>query len=199
MKGSVLAGVLVAAVVAAIFVFAPLGAGALSADEEAAEPAPQLDIEKVTTCWNLSFLYESKDEATAEFEEMKMEAERINQTYRPAFEELNGTVLLRFLEDEKNLSITVDLLSSYVYAQNSLNVNDEFFETFVSDIQTFLTDYYKTTSFAEIKLKSLSREEWEELFGEEPGLEEYRTYLEDTYIRYADHRPRNETHAAFIA
>lgn len=199
MNDNILARVFVAVVVAVIFIFAPLGAGAPSADEEAAEPAPQLDIEKVTTSWNLSFLYENKDEATAEFEDMKMVAERINQTYRPEFEDLNGTVLLRFLEDEKNLSISVDLLSTYVYAQNSLNVNDEFFENFVSDIQTFFTDYYKATSFAEIKLKSLSRDEWEELFGQEPGLEEYRTYLEDTYIRYADHRPRNETHAAFIA
>jgi oligoendopeptidase F len=200
MKGSILAVMFVAA---AVFVFAPWGAGVESADEEAIEPAteqvPQLDVEKVTTSWNLSFLFENRDDATAEFDRLKQEAENINQTYRPAFEELNGTVLLGYLEDEKNLSVSLDLLSSYVYAQNSLNVNDEFFETFISDIQTFYADYYRITSFAEIKLKSLSKEEWEELFGQEPGLEKYRTYLENSYIRYADHRPRNETHAAFIA
>jgi oligoendopeptidase F len=208
MKGIILTGILVAA---AIFIFAPLGAGAQSADEEAMEEAiepatepateqvPQLNVEKVTTSWNLSFLYENKDEATLEFDRLKQEAENINQTYRPAFEELNGTVLLGYLEDERNLSISLDLLSSYVYAENSLNVNDEFFETFISDIQTFYADYYRITSFAEIKLKSLSRAEWEEIFGQEPGLEKYRTYLENSYIRYADHRPRNETHAAFIA
>ncbi|HII07212.1 MAG TPA: M3 family oligoendopeptidase, partial [Methanotrichaceae archaeon] len=173
--------------------------GAEPAGEEAPKPASQLDVEKVTTCWNLSFLFENRDEATLEFDRMKLEAENINQTYRPEFEDLNGTVLLGYLEDEKNLSVSLDRLSSYVSAQNSLNVNDEFFETFISDIQTFYTDYYKTTSFAEIKLKSHSKEEWEELFGQEPGLEKYRTYLENTYIRYADHRPRNETHAAFIA
>ena len=208
MKGIILAGIFVAAV---IFVFAPLGAGAQPADEEAmeeaieqatepvTEPAPQLDVEKVTSSWNLTFLYENRDEATAEFARLKQDAEDINQTYRPAFEELDGTVLLGYLEDEKNLSVSIDLLSSYVYAENSLNVNDEFFETFISEIQTFYADYYRITAFAEIKLKSLSKEEWEELFGQEPGLEKYRTYLENTYIRYADHRPRNETHAAFIA
>ncbi|HPJ84391.1 MAG TPA: peptidase [Methanothrix sp.] len=208
MKGIILAGIFVAAV---IFVFAPLGAGAQPADEEAmeeaieqatepvTEPAPQLDVEKVTTSWNLTFLYENRDEGTLEFDRLKQDAENINQTYRPAFEELDGTVLLGYLEDEKNLSISIDLLSSYVYAENSLNVNDEFFETFISEIQTFYADYYRITAFAEIKLKSLSKEEWEELFGQEPGLEKYRTYLENTYIRYADHRPRNETHAAFIA
>ncbi|HOO53347.1 MAG TPA: peptidase [Methanothrix sp.] len=203
-----MAGIFVAAV---IFVFAPLGAGAQPADEEAmeeaieqatepvTEPAPQLDVEKVTTSWNLTFLYENRDEGTLEFDRLKQDAENINQTYRPAFEELDGTVLLGYLEDEKNLSVSIDLLSSYVYAENSLNVNDEFFETFISEIQTFYADYYRITAFAEIKLKSLSKEEWEELFGQEPGLEKYRTYLENTYIRYADHRPRNETHAAFIA
>mgnify|MGYP001299957914 FL=1 len=208
MKGIILAGIFVAAV---IFVFAPLGAGAQPADEEAmeeaieqatepvTEPAPQLDVEKVTTSWNLTFLYENRDEGTLEFDRLKQDAENINQTYRPAFEELDGTVLLGYLEDEKNLSVSIDLLSSYVYAENSLNVNDEFFETFISEIQTFYADYYRITAFAEIKLKSLSKEEWEELFGQEPGLEKYRTYLENTYIRYADHRPRNETHAAFIA
>ena len=194
MKVNILAGIFVATV---IFMAAPFGAE--PAGEEAPKPASQLDVEKVTTCWNLSFLFENRDEATLEFDRMKLEAENINQTYRPEFEDLNGTVLLGYLEDEKNLSVSLDRLSSYVSAQNSLNVNDEFFETFISDIQTFYTDYYKTTSFAEIKLKSHSKEEWEELFGQEPGLEKYRTYLENTYIRYADHRPRNETHAAFIA
>ncbi len=194
MKVNILAGIFVAAV---IFMAAPLGAQ--PADEEAPEPASQLDVEKVTTCWNLSFLFENGDEATEEFDRLKQEAENINQTYRPAFEELNGSVLLGYLEDEKNLSVSLDLLSTYVYAKNRLNVNDEFFETFISEIQTFYTDYYKMTSFAEIKLKSLARDEWEELFGQEPGLEKYRTYLENSYIRYADHRPRNETHAAFIA
>ncbi len=194
MKGSILA---VAFVVAAVFVLLPSGAGDQSAAEGA--PAPHLNLENITTSWNLTFLFENREEARAEFDRLKLEAETINETYRPAFEELNGPVLLGYLEDERNLSISLDLLSTYVYAQNSLNVNDDFFETFISEIQTFYADYYAATSFAEIRLKSLSREEWEVLFGGEPGLEEYRTYLESGYIRYADHRPRNETHAAFIA
>jgi oligoendopeptidase F len=200
MKVKIFAVIIIAA---AIFLMAPLGGGAQSVDqrasEDASEGANQLDETKITTSWDLSFLFEDKDGARVEFDRIKLQAERINETYRPAFEELNGPVLLGFIEDEKSLSISLDLLSTYVYAQNSLNVNDDFFETFISEIQTFYADYYAATSFAEIRLKSLSRDEWEILFGQEPGLEEYRTYLENSYIRYADHRPRNETHAAFIA
>ena len=195
MKANILAGIFVAA---AIFMAAPMGAQ--SAEEEVLEPASQLDASKITTSWNLSFLFENRDEATSEFDRLKLEAERINQTYRPAFEDLNGTVLLEFTEDDNNLWKSLDLLATYVYAQNRRNVNDEFFETFISDIQTLNTDYYyKATPFVEIRLKSFSIEDWEELFEQEPGLEEYRPYFENSYIRYADHLPRNETHAAFIA
>jgi oligoendopeptidase F len=50
-----------------------------------------------------------------------------------------------------------------------------------------------------VKLKSLPRSEWDGLFAEEPQLKKYRPYLEAHYIRYVDHRPRNETHAAYLA
>ena len=94
---------------------------------------------------------------------------------------------------------SLDNLWAFVYAQNSLNVNDKFFETFVADMQDLFTQYDTATSFTTIKLTSLSKNEWDTLFNEEPGLEKYRPYLESNYIRFVDHRPRNESHAAFLA
>jgi len=159
----------------------------------------ELNIGDVTTTWNLSFLFSSREEALAEFEEVKLRSEYINETYRPKFDALTGTVLLDYLEDEKKLLESLDVLWIYAYAQNSLNVNDEFFESFLSDIQDLYTEHEKATSFVTLKLTAISKPEWDKIFDEEPGLNEYKPFLESTYVRFVDHRPQNESHAAFLA
>lgn len=158
-----------------------------------------LDISKVTTSWNLSFLFEDKDAAKAEYQRLNLTTDQINQTFRPKFDNLTGTVVLDYIESEKNFSKSVNVLYAYVFGQNTLDVNDDFFEAFLSDVQDLYTKYAKATSFVDVKLKSLTRSEWDRLFAEEPGLESYRPYLESNYIRYVDHRPMNETHAAYLA
>ena len=159
----------------------------------------KLNSSNVTTTWDLSFLFGSKGEAETEFEELKLQSENINETYRPKFETLNGTALLDYLESEKNFSKSLDILWIYAYAQHSLNVNDEFYESFLINIQDIATEHEIATSFATIKLTSISKPEWETMFDDEPGLDEYRPYLESNYIRFVDHRPQNESHATFLA
>jgi len=159
----------------------------------------KLNSSNVTTTWDLSFLFGSKDEAETEFEELELQSENINETYRPKFETLNGTALLDYLESEKKFLKSLDILWTYTYAQHSLNVNDEFYESFLINIQDLATEHEISTSFATIKLTSISKPEWEIMFEEEPGLDEYRPYLESNYIRFVDHRPQNESHAAFLA
>ena len=154
---------------------------------------------KVTTSWNLSFLFKNREEATSEFNRLRLKTQEINRTFRPEFGRLTGPILLEYIKQEKLFAENFSVVSAYVYAQNSLNVNDLFFEEFVSDVQNQSTEHTKATSFAEIKLKSLSSTEWERLFGEEPGLEKYRMFLESNYMRYANHMPRNESHAAYLA
>ena len=178
-------------------------------EEEALEPTPEipsetfavekLNVSNVTTTWNLSFLFSSREEALAEFEAIKLRSEYINETYRPKFDNLTGTALLNYLEDEKNILKALDVLWIYAYAQHSLNVNDEFFETFLSDIQDLATEHDTTTSFVTIKLTSISKAEWDKIFDDEPGLDKYKPYLESSYVRFVDHRPQNESHAAFLA
>lgn len=178
-------------------------------EEKAPEPTPEipsethalekLNVSNVTTTWNLSFLVSTREEALAEFEEIKLRSEYINETYRPKFDTLTGTVLLDYLEEEKDFLKSLDVLWIYAYAQHSLNVNDEFFETFLSDIQDLGTEHDKATSFVTIKLTSISKAEWDRLFDDEPGLDKYKPFLESSYIRFVDHRPQNESHAAFLA
>ena len=115
------------------------------------------------------------------------------------FGNLTGRVLLDYIGSDENFSKSMGVLYAYANAQNSLNVNDEFFQAFLSDVQNLSTEYTKATSFADVKLKSLPRSEWERLFAEEPQLEKYRPYLEAGYIRFVDHRPKNETQAAYLA
>lgn len=159
----------------------------------------KLNISNVTTTWDLSFLFDSKEEAETGFEELELQSENINETYRPKFETLDGTALLEYLETEKNFLKSLDILWIYAYAQHSLNVNDEFYESFLINIQDLATEHEIATSFATIKLTSISEPDWETMFDDEPGLYEYRPYLESNYIRFVNHRPQDESHAAFLA
>jgi oligoendopeptidase F len=159
----------------------------------------KLNVSNVTTSWNLSFLFSTKEEASSRLEELKTRTNYINETYRLNFDNLTGTVLLSYLEDEKEFLKSLDNLWAFGYAQNSLNVNDKFYETFISNIQDLATEHEKATSFASIKLTSISKENWDKIFAQEPGLEKYRPYLESGYIRFVDHRPQNESHAAYLA
>jgi len=158
-----------------------------------------LNVSNITTSWDLSFLYQDKDAAKAEYQRQNLAYEQINQTFRSKFDNLTGTVLLDYIESDENFSKSLSVLYAYANAQNSLNVNDEFFQAFLSDVQNLSTEYTKATSFADVLLKSLPRSKWDRLFAEEPSLEKYRPYLEAHYIRYIDHRPKNETQAAYLA
>ena len=189
--------VIISAVTAAILV----------ASVDAAQPSnvignvtsQSLDASKITTSWNLSFLYNDKNAAKAEYQKLNMTIGQINQTFRPRFNNLTGTVLVDYILNDEDFSKSLNVLSAYANAENSLNVNDMFFQAFLSDVQNLSTNYTKATSFADVKLKSLPRSEWDRLFAEEPQLEKYRPYLESNYIRFVDHRPKNETHAAYLA
>ena len=158
-----------------------------------------LDVNKITTSWNLSLLYPNKDAATAELARMRNDTQEMNRTYRPLFVNLTGAVLLDYIQSEENFSKSLDVLGAYATAGNSLDVNDKFFEVLLSDAQNLSTEHDKNTSFAEVKLKSLPKAEWERLFVQEPELSKYRAYFEANYIRYADHRPKNESQAALLA
>lgn len=195
------------AFVGMIAIMSAVVATVLAAPTQAASPlnisgnitSQSLNISNVTTSWNLSFLYKDKDAAKAEYQKLNLTSVQINQSFRPKFANLTGTVLLDYIESDENFSKSLNVLYAYANAQNSLNVNDEFFQAFLSDVQNLSTKYTKATSFADVLLKSLPRSEWDKLFSEEPLLEKYRPYLEANYIRYIDHRPKNETQAAYLA
>jgi oligoendopeptidase F len=96
-----------------------------------------LDISKVTAKWDLSTLYKNKDAAKAEFQRLNATIEQMNQTFRPKFVNLTGIVVLDYIESDKNFSKSLSVLYAYASAQNSLDVNDKFFETFLSDVHCF--------------------------------------------------------------
>ena len=66
-------------------------------------------------------------------------------------------MLLDYIESDENFSKSINVLYAYANAENSLNVNDEFFQAFLSDVQNLSTEYTKATSFADVMLKSLPR------------------------------------------
>jgi len=161
--------------------------------------AQSLDTSRVTTSWNLSFLYQDKDVAEAEYNMLNKTVAQINQTFRPKFTDLTGADLREYIQREENFSKRMEILTVYASAQNSLDVSDAFFENLLSDVQNLSAKHNKAISFADVTLKSLPKNEWDRMFAEEQRLEMYRPYLEANYMRYADHRPANETQAALLA
>jgi oligoendopeptidase F len=159
----------------------------------------KLNPDKVTTKWNDSYLFSSREDALKELEALKKRSEEINETFRPEFENLSGPVLLDYLETDKEFSKSLEVLYIYAYTQNSKNMNDEFFASLLADSQDLVTKYRKSNSFATLKLTSLNKEGWDRLISEEPKLEVYKPYFEATYMRFAEHRPMNESQVIYLA
>ncbi|AKB36257.1 hypothetical protein MSSAC_1667 [Methanosarcina siciliae C2J] len=159
----------------------------------------ELNPDEITTEWNDSYLFSSRNAALEKFGALKKSLEEIDETYRPEFEKLSGTVLLGYLEAEKEFSRSIDILYTYAYTQLSKNVNEQFFMSLLSDTQDLLTEYKKVSAFSTVKLTSLNKEDWDRLFSEEPKLESYRAYLEATYMRFVEHRPGDEAQAVYLA
>lgn len=162
------------------------------------QPFQKLNPDEVTTEWNDTYLFSSKEDALKELETLKKKPEEINATFRPEFENLSGPVLLDYLNADKEFSKSVEVLYVYAYTQLSKNVSDPFFASLLTDSQDLLTEYGKANSFTTVKLTSLNKEEWNRLFSEEPNLEEYRLYLEAKYMRFSEHRAMNESQAIYL-
>jgi len=62
----------------------------------------KLNPNKVTTKWNGSYIFSSREDALKELEILRKKYETINQIFRPKFENLSGPILLDYLETEKN-------------------------------------------------------------------------------------------------
>ncbi|HSD56641.1 MAG TPA: peptidase [Methanotrichaceae archaeon] len=176
-------------------------AGATSINENHLDQNVSLSINasNITTTWNLESIFEDNQDALDELKMLKNASIELNKTYRTDFGNLTGQILLNWINDQDSFLKSLDILSTYASGKNSLNVSDESSEALLSDVQNLSTEYYKDNSFASIKLKSLPKSEWERLFREEPRLEKYRAYLQENFMRYADHSPENESHAAYIA
>ena len=162
------------------------------------QPFQKLNPDEVTTEWNNTYLFSSKEDALKELETLKKKPEEINVTFRPEFENLSGPVLLDYLNADKEFSKSVEVLYVYAYTQLSKNVSDPFFASLLMDSQDLLTEYGKANSFTTVTLTSLNKEEWNRLFSEDPNLEDYRLYLEAKYMRFSEHRAMNESQAIYL-
>ena len=159
----------------------------------------KLNFNNIKTEWNSLYLFNRKEDASNELEALNKKSEEINETFSPIFENLSGPILLDYLEAEKEFLRSSEILYIYSYTQLSKNVNDNSFASFLADSLDLLTEHRKANAFATVKLTSLNKEEWDRLFSEEPKLEMYRPYLKATYMRFATHRPMNESQAIYLA
>jgi oligoendopeptidase F len=159
----------------------------------------KLNPNKVTTKWNGSYIFSSREDALKELEILRKKYETINKIFRPKFENLSGPILLDYLETEKEFLKSIKVLYTYAYTQHSKDVNDPFFISLLENSQNLSTEYEKANAFATVKLTSFRKEEWINFFYEEHRLEIYRSYIEATYMRFAEHRQIDECEAARLA
>ena len=162
-------------------------------------PPEKLNPNKVTTKWNNSYLFSNREDALKELEKLKKKSEAINQIFRQKFENLSGPILLDYLEAEKEFLKSIKVLYTYAHTQHSKNVNEPFFTSLLENSQNLNTEYEKSNAFATVKLTSFHKDEWATFFSEEKKLEIYRPYIEANYMRFAEHRPMNESQAASLA
>lgn len=97
----------------AVILVAPIEAAQpLNASEN--NSSLSLDPSKITTTWNLSFLYKDKNAAKAEYERLNSTVNEINRTYRPRFSNLTGTTLLDYIQSDENYSKSFNVLRAYI-------------------------------------------------------------------------------------
>jgi len=175
--------------------------GGASANEKNSDQDASLSINacNITTIWSLAPIFKDNQDARDELMRLNSASIELNKTYRPEFDNLTGQILFNWIKDQEDFLKSLDILSTYASGKNSINISDNSSEALLSDVQNLSVDYYKNNSFASIKLESLPESEWNRLFEMEPRLEKYRPYLQDNFMRYAGHRPENESHAAYIA
>lgn len=205
-KGGIASGMLKGSLaLGALLSFAVFPEGRASKKKKSSEgtgneyTSEELNSNEITTEWDDSYLFSSREKALEELERLKKRPQEINETFRPKFENLSGFAVLEYLESEKEYSKSLEVLYTYAYTQLSKNVNDPFFISLLGNAQDLLTEYKKSRAFATVKLTSLGKGEWDKLFSEEPRLEVYRAYLEANYLRFAEHRPLSESQAMYLA
>lgn len=98
----------------------------------------ELNPEELTTEWNDSYLFNSTGDALEKLETLKKGSKEINQTFRQEFEKLSGSVLLDYLETEKEFSKSIDVLYIYAYTQLTKNVNEQFLILSSRNLRTWL-------------------------------------------------------------
>ena len=78
----------------------------------------EINPDEITTAWDDSYLFSSREAAQEELERLKQRSVEISETFRPEFEELSGPSLLNYIETEKEFSRSIDIL----YRITSYNV-----------------------------------------------------------------------------
>lgn len=133
----------------------------------------------VEQTWDLKDLFESKEAFEASLEDAKKKAE-IVASYKGRLAE-SGQVFLEALENVEQLNIQLSALGTYAgleQATDATNVASQeltmIFGSEVTKIATALTFYAN-------EIMSLTEETFDNMFKDEPRLEEYRNYLENIY------------------
>ena len=149
------------------------------------------EIEREYT-WDLESIYATDDEWGAAYEEA---TEAIDDL--AAFEGRtteDAETLLEILERRDELMRLVSTVSAYARMRSDEDTTNQEYQALSARAQSLVADAQAAASFVEPELQSLTREEFDEMVGDEPELETYDHYVDDV-LRMKPHTRSAEVEA----
>ncbi len=139
--------------------------------------------------WDLSEFYKSEGEWQQEYEQVVKLFSRVEE-YKG---NLNDSKQLeKFLLLDTEISNIMDDLYVYAYLSHDVDLENSLYIEMLEKAGSLLTEYGVISAFAIPEILNLDEKSFKELFEENKGLEKFRVYLEDIYMKKKHTLTENE-------
>ncbi|BEP29550.1 oligoendopeptidase F [Helicovermis profundi] len=131
--------------------------------------------------WDLSALFKSDEDFKKALEVAKSDAEKI-KLFKGSLTH-DACNLYKAIESLENLIISLDALGTYVSLLESVDGANTSYQELAMNFEAVATEISAGLTFYDNEIMSITKEEYKQLFINEPKLEVYRVYLEDIFTQ----------------
>lgn len=150
----------------------------------------------VNMTWDLTALFESKEEFLSSLETAKVKVEEI-KNYKSRLTE-SASVLFEAIESLEKFEIQLDALGTYAGLGQAVDGTSTEAQELSMTFGAAATAIQAELTFYENEIMSLTEDQYIEFFKDEPKLEVYRPYIEDLYEQ-KKHKLSDDTEEALAA
>lgn len=150
----------------------------------------------VNMTWDLTALFESKEEFLSSLETAKVKVEEI-KNYKGRLTE-SASVLFEAIESLEKFEIQLDALGTYAGLGQAVDGTSTEAQELSMTFGAAATAIQAELTFYENEIMSLTEDQYIEYFKDEPKLEVYRPYIEDLYEQ-KKHKLSDDTEEALAA